>query len=90
MVILDLILQFFKNDNLICLIEYDGIQHFEHREFLMTKEEYFNLKRNDELKNLYCKNNNIILLRIKYTDFNKIEKILLDYLSQFNLIQLIV
>lgn len=56
------------------LIEYDGIQHFKYNETgIFTYKKFLNIKENDEIKNKFCKNNNIPLLRIKYTDFNNIK-----------------
>ena len=52
------------------LIEYDGEQHFH-----TTKNDRFKyeeLKKRDEFKNEWCKKNNIPLIRIPYTDYNKI------------------
>lgn len=47
------------------LIEYDGIQHFEEQKhFSRTLEE---VKKIDDIKNQYAKNNNIELVRIPYT-----------------------
>ena len=56
----------------IC-IEYDGVQHFEPTDFAGRGELWANKKLeqiqyNDEIKNRYCKDNNIILLRIKYNE----------------------
>ena len=47
-------------------VEYDGIQHFESIEYFggITKLNY--TKNNDNIKNNYCMNNNIGLIRIKY------------------------
>lgn len=65
----------------IC-IEYDGHQHFFPVNFTgkMSQEEikkqFIKIQENDELKNKYCKENNILLLRIAYGDFNNIESIL--------------
>lgn len=59
----------------IC-IEYDGIQHFEPVEFFGGEEEYEKIKICDQLKNNYCKNNNIKLIRIPYWEFDNIENIL--------------
>ena len=56
---------FDSNDELICLIEYDGAQHFE-KKFNCSEKEYLRLKENDDIKNNFCKNNNIRLIRIKY------------------------
>lgn len=45
------------------LIEFDGLQHFEKKESI-----YYNptVSKHDEIKNNYCKNNGIKLLRIPY------------------------
>lgn len=48
-------------------IEYDGKQHFEPTKFFGGEEAYQYLHKHDLLKNQYCKNNNINLLRIPYT-----------------------
>lgn len=57
------------------LIEFDGAQHFAPVEYFGGEEGYLALKKNDELKNIYCKNKNIPLLRIKYDEdiLNKIK-----------------
>ena len=57
-----------------CLIEIDGIQHFEPIAFSGDKkdaERRFELqKKHDKLKQTYCNDNNIPLLRIPYTWFD--------------------
>jgi Zn ribbon nucleic-acid-binding protein/very-short-patch-repair endonuclease len=68
------------------LIEYDGKQHFEPATFggcsKETAEENFkNQQIRDKIKNEYCKENGIKLLRIKYTDFKNIRKILKEKLK---------
>jgi len=56
-------------------IEYDGEQHFgQSRKF--TSEQYEKTIMKDEIKNQYCRDNDIIMLRIKYTDFKNVDKIL--------------
>jgi len=57
-------------------VEYDGIQHYKPIEHFGGEERLKYTKQNDKIKNEYCKNNNIILLRIPYTRFKNIEKIL--------------
>lgn len=61
-------------------IEYDGRQHFEIVSFSKDKnkniENFKRCQQNDQIKTQYCKNNNIKLIRIPYTDFNNIEDIL--------------
>ncbi|MFW6029882.1 MAG: hypothetical protein ACOCRO_06465 [Halanaerobiales bacterium] len=66
----------FKEDELICLIEYDGIQHFESQEHWGGKNQLQYVKKNDKIKDKYCKNNNIPLLRVPYWDFSNIDDII--------------
>ncbi len=74
----------FIGDNII-LIEFDGVQHFRPIE-RFGGSEYFQIrKERDEIKNKYCKDNNIPLYRLTYLDFdnheleNKLEKIIKQY-----------
>lgn len=48
------------------LLEYDGEQHFK-KSFGYSNEDFFQLQKRDQIKNLYCKENNIPLLRIPYS-----------------------
>lgn len=58
-----------------CCIEYDGEQHFEERlNGFYTKEKLEELQERDKIKTLFCKENNINLIRISYLDFNKINE----------------
>lgn len=56
------------------LIEFDGEQHYFSIDFFGGEENFSYIKNNDKIKTDYCFNNNIKLIRIKYTD--KIEEIL--------------
>ena len=58
------------------LIEFDGIQYYEVVEHFGGKEKFKIRKENDNIKNKFCTDNNIDLIRIKYSDINNIEKIL--------------
>ena len=49
-------------------IEYDGRQHFEPVYDFGGLDQFEKTKRNDNIKNEYCKNNNIKLLRISYKE----------------------
>jgi hypothetical protein len=55
---------FFISPN-IC-IEMDGIQHGKPIDFFGGVKAFEELKKRDQIKNNYCKENNIILFRIKY------------------------
>lgn len=70
---------FYLPDYNIC-IEYDGEQHFKEVPFCPdTLEER---QERDRIKDIFCKNNNIKLIRIPYTDFKQInDKFLLDKIS---------
>jgi hypothetical protein len=49
-------------------IEFDGEQHFKPIEYWGGKKEFEKIKIRDNIKNEYCKNNNIKLLRISYNE----------------------
>jgi hypothetical protein len=49
-------------------IEYDGVQHFRPHNLDKSGVEFERTKKCDEIKNNYCKKNNIKLIRIKYND----------------------
>lgn len=67
-------------------IEYDGKQHFEpvdwgfHDEELMIAN-FKDLQNRDKIKNKYCEDNGVKLIRIPYTEFDNIEMILKENLN---------
>jgi hypothetical protein len=65
------------------IIEFDGMQHYEPIKWLHGRSDYnFEYQQlKDSIKNEYCNNNNIQLLRIPYTEMNNIEKIISKYLD---------
>lgn len=64
-------------------IEYDGEMYFKEIDNFGGKAKLLAYQRNDQIKNRFCDDNNIFLLRIKYTDFNKIEEILKLYIEEY-------
>lgn len=76
----------FRNDNLLVLIEYDGKQHFEPIETFGGLKAYLEQKERDTIKDKFCQENNIKLIRIPYFKFNKIKEILTDALIEFSLL----
>lgn len=76
-------------------IEYDGIQHFEPVDFANNGEEWANenfkyTKLRDDIKNNYCKSNNIPLCRIKYTqNVKEVLDVFFDILLNVNNTKLI-
>ena len=69
-----------KNDVLSYLIEFDGIQHFQVTGGWGTAEQLKKTQEHDEIKNQWCKENNIPLIRIPYTHYNNLclEDLLLE------------
>lgn len=57
-----------------CCIEYDGEQHFKYSNTGWNiKEQYEKTKYLDSIKQKYCEQNNIFLVRIPYTEYDKID-----------------
>lgn len=71
---------FYLPEHNIC-IEYDGIQHFEAVEYFGGEEGLKNTQLRDTIKNEYCINNNIEILRIKYNE--NIEEIIYTLIYNF-------
>ena len=53
----------YRCDNLKLIVEFDGSQHFYKSRTMYNTER---VKKHDEIKNKYCEDNNIKLLRIPY------------------------
>jgi uncharacterized C2H2 Zn-finger protein len=62
-------------------IEFDGKQHFEPVKFFGGEGEFKIRQIHDQIKNEYCRNNNIRLIRIKYDQLKNIDKILEEELK---------
>lgn len=71
---------FYLPDYNLC-IEYDGKQHFEIVNSWGGFDGYVSRCIRDSIKNIYCRNNNIGLLRIPYFKFDEIENILVNKLK---------
>lgn len=63
-----------------CYIEYDGIQHFKPT---FGEESFLLQQENDNIKNNYCQDNNICLIRIpyQYKTYKQLESLLNKYLT---------
>lgn len=57
---------FDKNNELLCLIEYQGEQHYYSRPFFGGDEGFEYQKLRDNIKRQYCEDNNIPLIEIPY------------------------
>lgn len=77
----------YKDENLLFLCEYQGIQHYEPVDFASkgkqwAEEQFVVNQRKDCLKKEYCKENNIPLLEVPYWEFDNIENIILDFMKE--------
>lgn len=67
----------FSKDGLLShLVEFDGRQHFEPNDFFGGETEFKQNQIRDELKNNYCIENNIPLIRIKCNEIIDLERIM--------------
>lgn len=65
-------------------IEVDGKQHYCFNSFFGGEEEYNIRKKHDKIKDNYCKNNHIRLIRIPYYEFDSdnFKKYLIDFIKE--------
>jgi very-short-patch-repair endonuclease len=59
-------------------IEFDGIQHYQPVEYFGGQTAYEKAKINDKIKNDYCEDNYINLIRIRWDQIDDIQQILLN------------
>lgn len=79
---------FDEKNNLKCLLEYNGKQHYEKSFSGWNTEEHFQqTQQRDNEKRNFCQKNNIKLEEISFLDFNKLEDILLEICKKYNLIK---
>ena len=62
----------FRGEKLHCLIEFQGIQHFQQSPQFDQWETLEERQARDNIKRNYCKNHNIRLIEIPYTDKDKL------------------
>lgn len=73
----------FNDNKLLFLIEYDGEQHYNSKSFLGGIDEFKKVKLRDNIKNKYCEDNKIGLLRIPYWEHKNIEQILNNEINKY-------
>ena len=77
---------FNKQNKLIGLIEYNGIQHYIIGQQFGRKnpnKKFKSIQKHDTIKVNYCKQNNTPLLIIPYTEFNNIENLVVSQIRHF-------
>ena len=75
---------YLSNENII--IECDGMQHFKAIDYFGGKESFKIRKFHDNIKNKFCRDNNIAILRIPYiydpvVDKQKIESLVIEFIK---------
>ena len=70
---------FDEDRNLKYVIEYDGIQHFKPIGIFGGEPRFKQQQLNDSLKNQFCKERGIPLIRVPYTENNISLETLLPY-----------
>lgn len=73
---------FYKKDikKLAALIEFDGQQHFEETIYSRSEDDLMKIQRHDIIKDLFCERYDIPLIRIHYSQENRVGEILRERL----------
>lgn len=66
----------FRENTLICVIEFDGRQHFEPVDLFGGEQSFKSTILRDGIKNNYCEKNKIPIIRIPYWKENNIDSVL--------------
>lgn len=70
------------------MIEYDGEQHYKpmryHKDDERNYQDFLKRQERDKIKNKYCEDNNIELLRIPYYEKENIDSIIINRLQRLN------
>lgn len=79
-----------RNDKILFMCEYDGEQHyspinFSGKSYEFNLEQFEKTKLRDKVKNEYCKNNNIPLIRIPYWEKDNMESFLINKIKDMQL-----
>lgn len=72
----------YVESELIGLVEYDGLQHYEPIDIFGGEEQFLITQQYDKIKNSYAEDNNIPLLRINYAEDDIIEEKLTKWLGE--------
>lgn len=75
-----------KNGELLMLIEYDGEQHFKPIKSFGGEKAFSELQIRDKVKDKFCMENNIELLRIPYYRLSEVDNILNEALAHHSLL----
>ena len=63
------------------VIEFDGEQHYREHSFFQKRYGLEQIQKRDRIKNEYCKEYGIKIIRISYKQINEVENILNKYVN---------
>lgn len=72
---------FFELEGKLCVIELDGEQHFDKESYYNKKKNFEDSVKRDMLKNIFCCQKKICLLRIAYIHFDNIENLINKFIA---------
>lgn len=70
-----------KEQEVLGLIEFDGGQHFKPVKWFGGEKGFQKQKQRDEIKNKYCNENNIPLLRIPFWEYDNIDALTTEFIK---------
>jgi Zn ribbon nucleic-acid-binding protein len=76
----------FDKDKLLCLIEYDGELHYKKARWNDAEEKFSSIQKTDKIKDKFCRDYKIPLIRIPYWEYDKIEDILETNLRKLSIL----
>ena len=62
-----------KDEKIICLIEFQGIQHYQSQPLFGGEERFIQQQENDKIKEDYCNLHNIQLIKFSYKELKNID-----------------
>lgn len=71
-----------NRSEILGLIEFDGEQHFKPKTAFGGESEFRNLVRRDQIKNEYCKENGIPLLRIPFFEMDNTSELIKEFIRE--------
>lgn len=72
----------FWKENQVALIEFQGEQHYRPVSWFGGEKAFTEAARRDNIKRKFCSENQISLLEIKYSDFDKTEQLVVEFIER--------
>lgn len=68
------------DDEVICLVEFQGEQHYKYSDYFEKKQSFEDRQRYDQMKRDYCQRKNLLLIEVPYWDYEKLND---DYVKEW-------